>query len=176
MHLVSYRPAVHGPARCRLARRRHLDQGRQQHPCAPRMHCERRYFGVVSAQPSGTLDTALPMALLQRLFQLEGQETLEDMLATVLSNRSATVDGNGEEQGWRRVIRVPVTCVPTAQEASTLPPLPQTLRSAFAAVSQPLMSEARSGLSDTLNQTYINLSSPQSELQMHQVGVVGVGR
>ena len=90
------------------------------------------------------------------------------MLATVLSNRSAAVDGNGEEQDWRRVIRVPVTCVSTAQEASTLPPRPQTLRSAFAAVSQPFMSEARSGLSDTLNQTYMTLSSPQSELQMHR--------
>lgn len=41
------------------------------------MYCERKYSGDVAAQPSGTLDTALPMALLQRLFQLEGQETLD---------------------------------------------------------------------------------------------------
>lgn len=36
------------------------------------------------------------------------------MLAAVLSNRSAAADSSGEEQGWRRVIRVPVTCVPGA--------------------------------------------------------------
>lgn len=122
----------------------------------------------MSCQIGNGLDTACsPMALLQRLFQLEGQDVMQDMLAEVLSSRPA--DGRGE-QGWRRVIRVPASCMPDPQEE--LPTLQPSSRRhmgtgmAFAALAQSAVIDGDVPAEFVEEFSRVSPSSPHSRLQL----------
>lgn len=86
----------------------------------------RRFYGDLRAEAAACGDNAqagLAMAVLQRLFAVEGEQLLAEMLSAVLGaanpdHESGHDPDAPEPASWAKVLKVPASCQPQAQSAA----------------------------------------------------------
>lgn len=124
MHQATARDSQLGPAKAAKA---YVDA---QADCVlmplHRRGLTRRFYGDLQAEAAARGDDAqggLAMAVLRRLFAVEGEQLLEEMLSAVLGTADPDQQsGQGpdapEPASWAKVLKVPASCQPHAPSAA----------------------------------------------------------